>query len=48
MVMFAAYQLSSGKRKHTVVNAEQTGWSVWNMATYDLREAVNISAEEVS
>ena len=47
MVMFAANQLSSGKRKHTVVNAEETGWFVWNMATYDLREAVNISAMEL-
>jgi flavin reductase (DIM6/NTAB) family NADH-FMN oxidoreductase RutF len=47
MVMFAANQLSSGARKHTVVNAEDTGWFVWNMATYDLREAVNISAMEL-
>ena len=47
MVMFAANQLSSGDRKHTVVNAEETGWFVWNMATYDLREAVNISAMEL-
>ncbi|WP_137702573.1 flavin reductase family protein [Marimonas lutisalis] len=47
MVMFAANQLSDGTRKHTVVNAEQTGWFVWNMATYDLREAVNISAMEL-
>lgn len=47
MVMFAANQLSSGQRKHTVVNAEDTGWFVWNMATYDLREAVNISAMEL-
>ena len=47
MVMFAANQLSTGERKHTVVNAEQTGWFVWNMATYDLREAVNISAMEL-
>ena len=30
-----------------MVNAEETGWFVWNMATYDLREAVNISAMEV-
>jgi flavin reductase (DIM6/NTAB) family NADH-FMN oxidoreductase RutF len=30
-----------------VVNAEQTGEFVWNMATYELREAVNKSAEEV-
>ena len=48
MVMFAANQLSSGKRKHTVINAEETGWFVWNMATYDLREAVNLSAMEVA
>ncbi|MEM7188355.1 MAG: flavin reductase family protein [Pseudomonadota bacterium] len=45
MVMFAANQLT-GRRKDTVVNAEETGWFVWNMATYDLREAVNISASE--
>ncbi len=48
LVMFAANQLSSGARKHTVVNAEETGWFVWNMATYDLREAVNLSAMEVA
>ena len=47
MVMFAANQLSDGRRKDTVINAEETGWFVWNMATYDLREAVNISAMEL-
>ena len=47
MVMFAANQLSNGERKHTVVNAEETGWFVWNMATYGLRDAVNISAMEL-
>ena len=46
MVMFAANQYSDGRRKHTVLNAEETGWFVWNMATYALREAVNISAME--
>ncbi len=46
MVMFAANPYSDGRRKHTVENAERTGWFVWNMATYDLREAVNISAAE--
>ena len=46
LVMFAANQYADGRRKHTVLNAEQTGWFVWNMATYDLREAVNISAME--
>lgn len=44
MVMFAANQYPDGRRKDTVVNAEQTGWFVWNMATWDLREAMNISA----
>ena len=43
-VMFAANQLPNGRRKDTVLNAEQTGWFVWNMATWDLRNAVNISA----
>jgi flavin reductase (DIM6/NTAB) family NADH-FMN oxidoreductase RutF len=47
LVMFAANQLSSGRRKDTVINAEETGWFVWNMATYALREAVNISAMEL-
>jgi flavin reductase (DIM6/NTAB) family NADH-FMN oxidoreductase RutF len=46
MVMFAANPYADGRRKHTVINAEDTGWFVWNMATYDLREAVNISAME--
>jgi flavin reductase (DIM6/NTAB) family NADH-FMN oxidoreductase RutF len=44
MVMFAANQSTLGGRKDTVRNAEETGWFVWNMATYELREAVNISA----
>jgi flavin reductase (DIM6/NTAB) family NADH-FMN oxidoreductase RutF len=44
MVMFSANQYPDGRRKDTVLNAEQTGWFIWNMATYDLREAVNISA----
>jgi flavin reductase (DIM6/NTAB) family NADH-FMN oxidoreductase RutF len=45
--MFAANQTTDGRRKDTVVNAEQTGEFVYNMATYDLREAVNISAQQV-
>lgn len=47
MVMFAANQTADGRRKDTVVNAEATGWFVWNMATWDLREAVNTSAMAV-
>lgn len=46
-VMFAANQNIWGNRKDSVANAEQTGEFVWNMATYDLREAVNRSAEAV-
>jgi flavin reductase (DIM6/NTAB) family NADH-FMN oxidoreductase RutF len=46
MVMFAANPYADGRRKHSVLNAEATGWFVWNMATYDLREAVNVSAME--
>jgi flavin reductase (DIM6/NTAB) family NADH-FMN oxidoreductase RutF len=46
MVMFASNQTADGRRKDTVVNAEATGYFVWNMATWDLREAVNISAAD--
>lgn len=45
MVMFAANQYPDGRRKDTVINAEDTGWFVWNMATWGLRHAVNASAE---
>ena len=44
LVMFAANQTADGRRKDTVVNAETTGFFVWNMATWALREAVNKSA----
>jgi len=46
-VMFAAGQTTRRERKDTVRNIERTGEFVYNMATYDLREAVNRSAEEV-
>lgn len=46
IVMFSANQTSDGRRKDTTVNTEQGGQFVWNMATYDLREAVNRSSEE--
>jgi flavin reductase (DIM6/NTAB) family NADH-FMN oxidoreductase RutF len=45
MVMFAANQSVHGGRKDTVRNAEETGWFVWNMATWDLREDVSASAK---
>jgi flavin reductase (DIM6/NTAB) family NADH-FMN oxidoreductase RutF len=45
--MFSANQDTTGRRKDSVRNAEETGEFVWNMATWDLREAVNITAEEL-
>ena len=48
LVMFAANGYPDGRRKDTVVNAEESGWFVWNMATWALREAVNRSAQAVS
>jgi flavin reductase (DIM6/NTAB) family NADH-FMN oxidoreductase RutF len=44
MVMFAANQYSDGRRKHTVINAEDTGWFVWNMCSFALKDAMNITA----
>ena len=46
-VMFAANQNTWGERKDSVSNAERTGEFVWKMATYELREAVNRSAQAV-
>lgn len=48
MVMFSSNQTTDGHRKDSVVNAEQTGAFVWNMATWELREQVNASAEELA
>ncbi|PYH86227.1 hypothetical protein BO82DRAFT_418622 [Aspergillus uvarum CBS 121591] len=45
-VMFSSNQTAQGIRKDTVINAEETGTFVWNLATWDLREAVNITAEQ--
>lgn len=46
-VLFSANQTFQGRRKDTVVNIEQTGEFVYNMATWDLREAMNRSAMQV-
>jgi flavin reductase (DIM6/NTAB) family NADH-FMN oxidoreductase RutF len=46
-VMFAANQRTDGRRKDSVANAEQSGEFVYNMVTYDLREAMNRSAQQV-
>lgn len=45
IVMFSANQSLEGKRKDTTVNVEREGSFVWNMATYELRAAVNKTAE---
>ena len=44
--MFSANQTPSAAQKDTVRNTEATGKFCWNLATYDLREAVNITAEQ--
>lgn len=46
-VLFCANRGTTGQRKDSVVNAEETGVFCWNMATWELREAVNLSAEEL-
>ena len=46
-VMFSANQSVDGARKDSVRNVEATGEFVWNMAVYDLREAVNKSAQDL-
>jgi flavin reductase (DIM6/NTAB) family NADH-FMN oxidoreductase RutF len=46
-VMLSANEGERGKRKDTVVNIEETGEFVYNMATYELRDAVNRSASDV-
>ena len=47
IVLFCANQNTRGARKDSVANAEATGEFVWNMATYALREAVNLTAQEL-
>lgn len=47
IVLFCANQNTQGRQKDSVANAEATGEFVWNMATYALREAVNLTAQEL-
>jgi flavin reductase (DIM6/NTAB) family NADH-FMN oxidoreductase RutF len=47
IVLFCASHKTTGKYKDSVANAETTGEFVWNMATYALREAVNLTAQEL-
>lgn len=44
--MFSANQTPTAQQKDTVKNVEATGKFCWNLATYDLRKAVNITAEQ--
>jgi flavin reductase (DIM6/NTAB) family NADH-FMN oxidoreductase RutF len=43
----AVNQRTTGARKDTVQNIEATGEFVWNLATYELRDAVNRSARDL-
>lgn len=43
--MFSANQTLNGERKDSTVNIEATGVFGWQVATWDLREAVNATAE---
>lgn len=45
--MFSANRKPDLDQKDSVHNAEKTGKFCWNLATWPLREAVNISAEQV-
>jgi flavin reductase (DIM6/NTAB) family NADH-FMN oxidoreductase RutF len=45
--MFAANQTPTDTQKDTTVNVEATGVFCWNLATYALRDAVNVSSEQV-
>ena len=42
MSWWVVNQHRTGRRKDTVTNIEQTGEFVYNMATYDLRQAMNV------
>ncbi|KAF2467164.1 uncharacterized protein BDR25DRAFT_292159 [Lindgomyces ingoldianus] len=46
-VMFSANQTPTTGQKDTVRNVESTGVFCWNLATYELREHVNLTAEGV-
>jgi flavin reductase (DIM6/NTAB) family NADH-FMN oxidoreductase RutF len=46
-LMFSANLNARGERKDTVRNVLASGDFVWNMATWELREAVNLTSEEL-
>jgi flavin reductase (DIM6/NTAB) family NADH-FMN oxidoreductase RutF len=43
-VMFSANNTHKGTPKDSATNAQESGFFVWNLATWDLRDAVNKSA----
>ena len=45
-VLICANQHGDGRRKDTVVNIESSGEFVWSMATFELREAVNVTSTD--
>ena len=47
-IMFASNQDMNGNRKDSVRNVELSGQFCWNLATWELREKVNASAEWVA
>ena len=46
-LMFSANLNARGERKDTARNVLASGEFVWNMATWDLRDAVNLTSEEL-
>lgn len=48
VLMFSASQSLDGNRATTVINAEQTGWFVWNMTTSELQSSVERSMQSSS
>lgn len=44
IILFCANEGSPGRAKDSVVNVERTRNFVWNMATYDLREKMNLTS----
>ena len=45
--MFSANQTDANMRKDTTINVETTRAFVWNICTWDLREAMNITSEQI-
>ncbi|CAI6337785.1 unnamed protein product [Periconia digitata] len=46
-VMFSANQTTTNQKKDSVRNAEDTGVFCWSLATWELREQVNLTSEQV-